>query len=202
SHDAVLRMNEAGVEGFETDVGSKTTVRLINSQMLDVKHVADLKKIVNKDCSLFVWRTGPRDGNLTKWHYDGAGEEYFNNFITWVKGHPSLIPHLIHPSTLWGSWDVIHQYTNEHLVEHVPSTGFTGIHLMSQMCQYIDVYGYITPMHTDCHYYKTSKCHPLEWHPINEEKNFLRRLHIGSQEDISTKGKLSLYGSIHNGVNC
>lgn len=33
SHDAVLRFNAAPTTGYENDVGSKTTIRLVNSQV-------------------------------------------------------------------------------------------------------------------------------------------------------------------------
>lgn len=33
SHDAVLRFNAAPTSGYENDVGSKTTIRLVNSQV-------------------------------------------------------------------------------------------------------------------------------------------------------------------------
>lgn len=33
AHDAVLRFNAAPTEGYERDVGNKTSIRIINSQV-------------------------------------------------------------------------------------------------------------------------------------------------------------------------
>lgn len=40
SHDIVMRFNDAPTRGYETDVGHKTTIRVLNSQVRWLSNVA------------------------------------------------------------------------------------------------------------------------------------------------------------------
>ena len=45
-HDAVFRINEAATDGYEVDVGNKTTVRVVNEVILHNKQFAGAKMLV------------------------------------------------------------------------------------------------------------------------------------------------------------
>lgn len=55
SNDLVLRFNNAPTEGYERDVGSKTTIRILNSQILAKSEFNFLKSPLYKNTTLLVW---------------------------------------------------------------------------------------------------------------------------------------------------
>uniref|UniRef100_A0A3P9M3E4 Beta-galactoside alpha-2,6-sialyltransferase 2 n=1 Tax=Oryzias latipes TaxID=8090 RepID=A0A3P9M3E4_ORYLA len=187
SHDAVLRFNAAPTEGYEQDVGTKTTIRIINSQ-------------VKKRC---------RYHNRSAWNYCSgsfrlkwfASPDYdlFGPYVEHRKNHAEQLFYILHPSYLWQLWDLIQSNTQEKIQPNPPSSGFIGILTMMALCDKLHVYEYIPSMRqTDlCHYhenYYDAACTLGAYHPLIYEKNLIRRINLGSEKDLLKKGRVTLPG--------
>lgn len=55
SNDFVLRFNNAPVAGYENDVGKRTDLRILNSQILSKMEFHFLNSTLYKDVNLLVW---------------------------------------------------------------------------------------------------------------------------------------------------
>lgn len=198
SHDAVLRFNTAPTEGYERDVGNKTTIRIINSQILaNPKHQFNTSSLY-KNVTLVAWDPAPYTLNLDKWF---SNPDY--NLFTPYKEHRAHFPaqpfYILHPKYIWQLWDVIQGNNLENIQPNPPSSGFIGILMMMCLCEEVHVYEYIPSLRqTDlCHYherYYDAACTLGAYHPLLYEKMLIQRMNTGSETDLKDKGKVTLPG--------
>ena len=66
SHDAVVRFNNAPTRDHELDVGSKTTLRLLNSRVLSEPQFDFLGSSMYKDIAMVAWDPSQYDGDLNQ----------------------------------------------------------------------------------------------------------------------------------------
>ncbi|XP_077147231.1 beta-galactoside alpha-2,6-sialyltransferase 1-like [Ranitomeya variabilis] len=198
SHDAVLRFNAAPTKEFETDVGSKTTFRLINSQVVTQKEFNFMNNTIYKDVILILWDPAPYDADIYQW-YKKPEYKFFEPYRKYRLANPEQPFYILKPQMLWQLWNIIQENSPEFIHPNPPSSGSIGILLMMNICDEVNVYEFLpSSRQTDrCYYYKRyldAACTFGAYHPLIYEKNLIKKLNQGTEENIHKNGKVTLSG--------
>ncbi|XP_041038543.1 beta-galactoside alpha-2,6-sialyltransferase 1-like isoform X3 [Carcharodon carcharias] len=148
--------------------------------------------------TLLVWDPAPYSANLTEW-FKHPDYNFFENYKRYRKDNPNQLFYIINPKMQWQLWDILQENTAEDIQRNPPSSGMMGILLMMTICDQTDVYEFLpSKRQTDlCHYYEKFQdqaCTIGAYHPLMFEKNLVKRINQGSDEEIYMKGKVTLPG--------
>ncbi|KAF8790431.1 beta-galactoside alpha-2,6-sialyltransferase 2-like [Argiope bruennichi] len=198
SHDIVLRFNSAPTEGYQEDVGFKTTIRFLNSQVVSKPEFDFLNSPMYRNITLIVWDPSKYHGSLEEW-YKKPDFDLFSTYWLHREIYPDQYFYILHPEVLWTAWDFIQSNTLVPVEPNPPSSGFLGILLLLHICDSVDVYEYVPSMRLTkrCHYFDVHEdigCTLGDWHPLASEKLISLTLNEGSDRDIFVTGKIKMTG--------
>ncbi|XP_069476448.1 beta-galactoside alpha-2,6-sialyltransferase 1-like [Ambystoma mexicanum] len=202
AHDAVLRFNAAPTAGFEADVGTKTTIRLMNSQVVTTPTYNFLTETLYQSGTLVMWDPAPYHASLHEW-YRKPEFNFTDNYQLYRTKNPTQAFYIMDPDILWKLWDIIQENTLEDIQPNPPSSGMIGILLMMNLCDKVNVYEYLPSRRKTyiCHYYEKfqdAACLLGAFHPLVFEKNLIKQINHGTDENIYLYGKVTVPGLSKN----
>ncbi|XP_021491835.1 beta-galactoside alpha-2,6-sialyltransferase 1 [Meriones unguiculatus] len=203
NHDAVLRFNRAPTANFEQDVGTKTTIRLVNSQLITTDRHFLEDRLYNEGI-LIVWDPSMYHADIPEW-FGSPDYDFFETYQNYRRRHPSQPFYILRPQMPWQLWDIIQEISPDQIQPNPPSSGMLGIIIMMTLCDQVDVYEFLPSKRKTnvCYYYQKffeSACTMGAYHPLLFEKNLVKHLNEGTDEDIYLFGKATLSG--FRGMHC
>ncbi|KAM4771165.1 beta-galactoside alpha-2,6-sialyltransferase 1 [Rhinophrynus dorsalis] len=204
SHDAVLRFNTAPTYEFEEDVGTKTTIRLFNSQVVSRPELRFLVNPIYKEGILLMWDPAPYHADLQQW-LNNPDYKFFERYSEYRRRNPEQPFYILNPQSAWQLWEIIQENSPEEIHPDPPSSGLLGILLMMNLCDQVNVYEFLPSKRQTnlCHYYETFQdqaCTFGGYHPLMYEKNLVKKLNQGDDESIYYHGRATLPGL--KGLHC
>ncbi|XP_022669785.1 beta-galactoside alpha-2,6-sialyltransferase 2-like isoform X2 [Varroa destructor] len=196
AHDVVLRFNNAPAGGFfAEDVGSRTTHRVINSQVVTKPEFEFFDSPLYRNITLLVWDPSGYQQQLDKW-VERPEHDLFSLYFLRRQILPDEELLLVDPRSLWQIWDFINDNSPLPVVKNPPSSGLIGLAYMVRRCKYVNFYEYIPSIRLTkrCHYYAEQEdlgCTTGVWHPLAAEKMLVLNLTTNNNHDIFEKGRVS-----------
>ena len=203
SNDFVIRFNNAPTKGFEIDVGNKTNLRIVNSQVvgkpefgfLDDRH----SKHLYTNTPILVWDPCNYNSTLEEW-YTSPDFPFFESYFKKRLMRPDAEVHLLDPRSLWSIWNWLQSlHQNYVLLPNPPSSGFLGLILAVLHCQNVHVYEFVPSMRFTkrCHYYDEQQnigCTIGDWHPLAAEKLAALKMNVGNDTQVFQEGFVTIPG--------
>ncbi|XP_078266915.1 beta-galactoside alpha-2,6-sialyltransferase 1-like isoform X2 [Rhinoraja longicauda] len=164
AHDAVLRFNRAPTIGFESDVGNRTTIRIVNSQWFKQPDYDFFENYIkyrqnNPDQAFYI--VNPK----MQWQLWNILQE---NTAEDIQRNPPS-------SGLMGILLMMTVCNEIDVYEFLPSQRQTDL------CHYYERF-------------QDQACTLGAYHPLMFEKNMVKRINHGSDEKIYVQGKVTLPG--------
>ncbi|GBG73498.1 GT29-family glycosyltransferase [Chara braunii] len=191
-HEMVMRLNNAPTMGFEKDVGGRTTLSLINGNLL---HACAEKPL----CPCFPY--GPNVGLISyacqPAHWDDPGrctESHSDSFIYMVDDNLQAICNRIvvelTRARLASRGETLHAWVRRKKTTIHFSTGMLAVLSAIAMCQAVDLYGFQGDSEQH-HYFENVTLHEIPDHDYEAEMTFFRLLQEGPQDQIPLIGSHS-----------
>nr|CAD7458498.1 unnamed protein product [Timema tahoe] len=204
SHELVVRFNHAPTEGYTSDVGSKTSLRILNSQVVSKPVFGFLDSPLYRGMMLLAWDPSNYSATLDEW-YKNPDFDLFSPYFEHRVRHPSGVFHLLDPRALWTLWEYIQSHIPIRIRKNPPSSGFLGLALTLPHCRLVDLVEYVPSLRLTkrCHYWdvtEDSSCTFGVWHPLAAEKLLTLALNIADDAAVFSQGYVRVPG--YDALSC